>query len=181
MTKANQANQQVRWVRVAYQPDLQHPKKVIPLGVVLDVRVDGWRMNTIAGRVARRDRRAADEFREIGTLGFDLLSGWFDAIQRDIATLYESDSLLEQLGARWGQNLYVTSAEEAELPTGDQAIEQKAEVLAKKLYAQHVGEPFPEAKPASKPVSTPPKARKPASTRPPRDWRNQKIVEVHAP
>jgi len=75
----------IRWAEVEYQPDIQSPKPVVPLGVVVMVALDDGKTPAwlIVGREPNPDNLPA-VLKDVGPLGRSQLIGWGTSIARDI-------------------------------------------------------------------------------------------------
>jgi hypothetical protein len=119
---------------VEFQPDLQKPKKPVPLGIVLfSDEASGEKSALILGRKPRPAHRPP-EFSDVSDTYFQIAASWIESMTKDIL---ESGQDIDRLCQRWRWNLYV--AQPKNIRTTN---EQDLFALAKSLYEKFVGEQF---------------------------------------
>ena len=146
------SRRRIQWARVEYQPDLTNPREPIPLGVIVsatDLRGAVMRAGAVVlGREPKRGQPPA-ELRDVGPLGLAQLTGWIFAAGQDILQAQRDPNPFQALHARWRWNIYITDVQEDVVPAGASLFE-----VGRRLYRQHVKEPFPHIPLVQRPTKT---------------------------
>ena len=146
----------VRWAQIEYQPNLEHPTKPIPLGIVVEEKHGGRRKVILLGRSFTGSERALQledswgPFREIVT-------NWFEVFSKSIAELMNKTARTafvgDDLAQQWHSNVYV---KEPENKTA--ALSLSLERVARDCYKAFTGEdvpPLPGERPPARRVAHP--------------------------
>jgi hypothetical protein len=140
----------ITWAGVEFQPDLQAPKKLVRLGVVLfDQHSSGACSILICGRQPSLDSRPP-EFKDVGSITMALATSWVKSMFKD-ALESDPQNLFQYLSQKWRWNLYLINPKRVSSIRERESVEK----IGIAIYEKFVGESF---KPAS--VSRMPQGRR---------------------